>query len=205
MASEVGICNMAASHIGEDGVVVSIQPADGSVLAGHCARFYAIARDDMLELFQWAFAAKRQTLAPLVNDTTEWSFKFATPSDCLKARRLIPLGATTDHKGVDYLIEGDALYTDEETPTLLYTKRVTDTTKFTTLFTSAVSYKLASYISGPIVKKPTVTKTLLDMALQIGSMGAANEANANSQETHDSPAPWMAARGVTMREDQPSE
>jgi hypothetical protein len=46
MASAVDIANTALSHIGADAVVTSLSPLDGSVEAGHCARFLPSARQD---------------------------------------------------------------------------------------------------------------------------------------------------------------
>lgn len=186
---------MALSHIGEDGVIVAISPPDGSANAGHCARFYGIARNDILEMFEWSFATKRSTLAEVTNDSTAWAYKFATPADCLKARKLLPEGATQEHKGIDYEIESGFLYCNDAVPTLVYTKLVTDTTKFTSMFTSAVSYKLASYIAGPIVKKATVVNAMLGIAISAASKAATLDANASSSQVHDSPAEWMARRG----------
>lgn len=195
MASEVTISNMALSHLGQVETVVSLSPPN-DVNAGRCARFYASARDEMLEAFNWSFAAKRATLANVTLDTTAWGFKFAMPSDCLKARKLLPYGATDDSTGIQYLIEGDFLYCNNENPTLLYTKRVTDTTKFTPMFTSSVSYRLSSFIAGPIVKKMDVVQKMLQMAMSIGASGASLNANTTDQENSDFIPEALASRGM---------
>jgi len=201
MASEVGICNMALAHIGEDGVVVAISPPDGSAEAGHCARFFSIARSEALEMHSWAFAAKRAVLAALTNDSAAWGFKFALPSDCVRPRKVLPYGAYDEAKGLDYYVEGTSLYCNDEAPTLIYTKSVTDTTKYTSGFTSCFSYLLASYIAGPITKKTATVQGLRNMAMSVASAAAAADANAGASETHSSPAGWMVARGgVTQAE-----
>jgi len=199
MASEVGICNMALAHIGEDGVVVSIAPPDGSTEAGHCARFFGIARSEALEMQNWAFAAKRAVLAQLTNDSTAWGFKFALPSDCIKARKVLPYGAYDETKSMKYEVEGTSLYCNDEAPTLIYTRAVTDTTKYTSGFTSCFSYLLSSYIAGPITKKAATVQALRNMAISVGAAAAATDANASSSETHNAPAGWMTARGGTGR------
>ena len=56
MASVVDICNLALAHIGDDATVSSIDPPEGSAQAEHCKRFYAIARDTMLQMHNWNFA-----------------------------------------------------------------------------------------------------------------------------------------------------
>ena len=73
MASVADICNVALSHIGDEGVVVSIDPADGSSQAGHCKRFYPIARKAMIEMGAWNFALKRVEMAEVANTSSVWT------------------------------------------------------------------------------------------------------------------------------------
>lgn len=156
MASEVDICNLALSHFGQAADINSIDPPDGSVEAGHASTFYPIARDEILEQGDFSFARKRTTLAELTNDRADWTYKYALPADCLKPR--VVLLAGYDHSltdGQPFEIEGDSLYTDAEDAVLVYTYRLTDPTKFSPLFTTAVSWRLASYMVGPITKDPT--------------------------------------------------
>ena len=59
MASDVEICNLALSHLGDTATVASIDPPEGSAQAEHCARFYPIARDALLEKHDWSWATRR--------------------------------------------------------------------------------------------------------------------------------------------------
>ena len=63
MASEVDICNLALSHLGDNATVASIDPPEGSAQAEHCSRFYPIARDTLLEMHNWNFSTRRAVLA----------------------------------------------------------------------------------------------------------------------------------------------
>ena len=69
MASEVDICNLALGHLGDNATVSSISPPEGSAQAEHCARFYPLARDALLEMGYWNFAMRRVALAQL---TMNW-------------------------------------------------------------------------------------------------------------------------------------
>ena len=156
MATETDISNLALSHFGQDASIDSIDPPDGSVEAEHAQRFLPIARDEILEAFPWSFAKRRATLAELVNDRDDWAYRYAVPTGCIKPRTVLP--ATYDNEeteGVSFDWQGDSLYTDEPDATLVYTARVTDPTKWTPLFTTSLSWRLSSYMSGPIVKDPT--------------------------------------------------
>lgn len=200
MASVVQLCNMALSHIGSAARVTSLSPPDGSVEAGLCFTFYELARTELLEPGNWRFALKRADLASVTNDSTQWAYAYALPSDCMRALRVFPAGdpatvfddttaafVANDQGSARFDLEGDVLRTNVDDATLLYTRDVTDTTKFTPSFTSALSYLLASYLAGPVVKGNEGAKlgdSMRQRALSIASMSATASANA-SHATHD--------------------
>lgn len=156
MASDVAICNLALSHFGQEANISSINPPDGSGEAGLCEQFYALARNELLEEFDWTFARKRDTLAQVTNDREDFGYKYALPADYLIARRLLADGYADDINDAEvFEIEGQFAYSDAQPVTLVYTKLLTDTTRFSAAFTVALSYRVAAYISGPIVKDPT--------------------------------------------------
>ena len=95
MASEVDICNLALARLGDNATVASIDPPEGSAQAEHCARFYAIARDSLLEMHAWKFATRRVQLAKLTVPSWDWSFAYAEPTGALQtAGRARPLRRT---------------------------------------------------------------------------------------------------------------
>lgn len=200
MASVVQICNMALSHIGSEARVSSISPPDGSVEAGHCAMFYDLARTELLEPGNWAFSLKRATLAEVTNPSTAWAYAYAKPSNCLRALRILrpSIGITaftqgphTDDRGTaPFDIEGDVIFTNEPDAVLVYVQDVTDSTKFPASFTSALSYLLASYLAGPIIKGNEgvrVGDAMRQRALALADMSATASANASSAESLPQP------------------
>lgn len=208
MASAVKICNMALSHVGSDARVSSIDPPDGSVEAGHCADFFDTARAELLEPGTWRFALKRADIAQTTNLSDAWAYAYALPSDCLRALRVLRAGAgltvfsderlpaPTDRDGADFDVEGETLYTNEAEATLLYVRDVTDTAKFTPSFTSALSYLLASYLAGPIVKGTEgarVSDAMRGRAMNLADVAATASANASSA-TQDSAPSIVSAR-----------
>ncbi len=157
MASIVDICNLALAHLGNKASVVAISPVDGSVEADYCARFYPIARDEIIELGDWAFARTRAVLAPLAtNPSAVWQYAYALPSDCIVPRRLVT-GETYQYEddSVNFEVEGTTLLTSLENATLIYTRPVEDPTKFSAGFVTALSYKLAAYLAGPVLRGET--------------------------------------------------
>lgn len=192
MASEVDICNLALSHFGEQANISSINPPDGSAQAEQAARFYPIARNELLEAHPWTFASKRIALAELSNDRTDWAYRYAIPSDCLKPRRVLPDGyADSENDGSPYEWEGTSLYTNEANATLVYTYLLTDTTKFSALMVVALSWRLAAYLAGPIVKDATgrIQATLGRNAdIKLGEARVSNANATRNRATHTSTA-----------------
>jgi hypothetical protein len=154
VASIVDICNLALSHLGNRASVVSISPVDGSVESDYCARFYQIARDEILEIGDWTFARTRAALVQLVtNPSSTWDYAYALPSDCLVPRRLVT-GETYNHEddSRDFSVEGSTLLTNLEDAELIYTRPIEDPTRFSPGFVIATSYKLAAYLAGPVLR-----------------------------------------------------
>lgn len=158
MASAVDICNLALSMLGNAARVSNIAPSDGSAEADLCVRFYPIARDVCLEAHSWGFATKRKALAALAGTPPDlWQYQYALPSDCLKPIAVLLSGSTDDTDAQDYAVEALAdgtkvLYTNVPDATLRYVAGITDTTRFTPLFVSALARLLSSYLAGPIIK-----------------------------------------------------
>lgn len=204
MASDVQICNMALSHIGSEARVSSISPPDGSVEAGYCATFYDIARTEMLEPGNWAFALKRATLAQAVNPSSVWAYAYAKPADCLRPLRILrPSIAITvftqdlvlephtdDRDSAPFDVEGQLILTNQPDSVLVYVQDVVDSTRFPASFTSALSYLLASYIAGPVVKGRegvNLGDGMRERALAIASASANASANASSADSLPQP------------------
>lgn len=159
--SEVDICNLALSHLGDEAEVISITPPDGTIQAAHCGRFYPIARNTLLEMHQWTFATVRTSLALTVAAApSEWEYAYAMPSNVLKPLAVYLPTAAQDGRGEDYIVESDAsgnqvIYTNVEQAVFRYIRLAQDTTKFTAGFTTALARLLASYLAGPIIKGAT--------------------------------------------------
>lgn len=208
MASVVQICNMALSHIGSEARVSSIDPPDGSVEAGHCATFYDVARTEMLEPGAWRFSLARATLAQIANASTTWAYAYALPSTCLRPVRVLRAGAgltvfnqdrvfnPNDEDSADFTVEGQVLFTNEPEAVLVYVRDITDTAKFTPSFVSALSYLLAAYLAGPIVKGSEGMRmgdAMRDRARGMAGVAAASSANA-SVTSHDIHPTILAVR-----------
>ena len=209
MASDVDLCNAALSHLGARAQVAAISPPDGSVEAGYCARFYPIARREMIEASNWAFAKTRVALAEVANDSTIYEYAYALPADCITPLRVLqqryltmagllwPLGIYisdydwrrhddlfSERGSADFEVESGVLRTNEPEAVLLYKRDVTDTSKYTPTFGSALGMLLASYLAGPIIKGMDGAKVgaqWRDAASALAGAAATRDANAGHE------------------------
>lgn len=158
MASEVSICNIALSHLGDEATVTSIDPPEGSQQAEYCATFYPVALDAILEDHSWSFATKRRALTLHSEDPPEsWGYTYAFPGDAVRLRAVVAPDATDDTDSAEYIVEAlsdgtKVIYTNVEDAVARYTYRCTDTGKYTPSFVLALARRLAAFLAGPIIK-----------------------------------------------------
>ena len=201
MASEVDICNLALARLGDNATVASIDPPEGSAQAEHCARFYPVARDSLLEMHAWKFATRRVLLAQLTTDTWNWTYAYAEPTGVLKLLAVLPASASSDADTQEYEAESDAngaaiILTNQEGASLRFVARVTDTTKFSPLFVDALAWLLASYLAGPVLKGDAgaaMSKACLQSFLLAFSNAKVSDANQRKVRPEHTPA-WIAGR-----------
>lgn len=201
MASEIDVCNLALAHLGDDATVASIDPPEGSAQAEHCARFYPIARDTLLESHNWKFATRRATLAQLDVESFNWAFAYAEPNNALRIVSILPADAVITDEGEEFETVGDdagrsLIFTDLEDATAIYTTVVTDTTKFPPLFIDALARLLASYLAGPVLKgdvgkaEAKAQFQAFRMALNLAIVSDANQRKVKPEHSVE----WMTGR-----------
>lgn len=151
-ATDVAICNMALNQI-SNYEITSL--AGTSVEAVACNRYYAQARDVVLQSHPWSFAKKELTLTEdTTNDFSEWDYVYNYPSDCLAPREIY--SSTGENRDIEYevfnlsTLDTLKICTTEDDAILLYTAQVTDTTLFPPLFTQALVFYLAFLLVQPL-------------------------------------------------------
>lgn len=98
----LSICNRALLEIGAQAQISSFNEASNE--ANAASTLYAPTRDMLLRAAHWNFTRKQASLSQLkayqVNGTIQtgdaappvpWQYEYAYPSDCLKARYLVPI------------------------------------------------------------------------------------------------------------------
>ena len=161
--SQVQICNMALSNIGDKGTVTSINPPDGSRQATLCDQFYDLALNATLQRHAWDFSIRRTSPTSVAVDRTEWQNSYYLPKDFVGVLAVLPKSPTDDtsylgnRTSIEYSIDLDSkhvrrLYCNQADVVLRYHAKVVDTTQYTDLFVQALAWKLSSLLAGPLVK-----------------------------------------------------
>lgn len=203
MSSELDIANLALSNLGAQATVASINPPEASAEGVLCAQFYPMARDAVLQAFPWSFSTGRARLAPLTVEWDQWQYCYAKPQDALCIRAVMASDATGDSKDdrQPYTIETNAagqevILTNQPDAICLYTKGNINPSRFPPLVVIAMSWQLASMMSGPLIKGDAGSaeaKRCEQIASSWLSRAAANDANQRKVDLEFTPT-WIAQR-----------
>lgn len=142
--SEVSICNMALSELGERKRISSLDDLN-SEPARICDLHYAQVRDSLLEAFTFNFASKAAELSKSadVDPIGEYSGIFELPTDCLRVVKMFETNS-------DYEIKGRQLFTHDGAVKIKYISKETNPVKFSKLFVEALIKKLAARMADSI-------------------------------------------------------
>lgn len=156
----IKISNLAIGLVGGS-LITSF--SDPSVEAEQCGLFYDTARRICLEGRDWTFAATTRRLAP---DSTaissEYSFSFPLPSDCLVVRVVSSSADLSIPE--EYQRQSNRIMADAATVYVKYTRDVTDSNQFSAGFATAVAHKLAEFISPAVTGDKALKRTLMQEA-----------------------------------------
>lgn len=169
------ICNVALSKLGETKFIDSLTANTNNARVANL--LYEPSRDALLEMVPWPFAERNVVLGELFNATDDstnvllansgWGYVYALPTDCLCPRYIetgLPNPAEDQKipfKLRDSASNGVVLLTNEEDAELVYTRKVTETGKFSPLFVEALAWKLAYEFTFAIPVKPGVAERMM--------------------------------------------
>lgn len=210
--SDAKICNWALAHCGIQQQITALN--DASPMARMCALFYADTRDGLLREWPWPFATAYATLSQLASTPNlEWGYSYSLPSDCVRARYLIPnsgvapsvLGGPINVPGawmqgwqyplpvdqwqIPYALgtspAGPILLTDEQVANLVYTAQVTNAAFFDVLFGEALAYMLATKLCMPL----TISEARSEKIATAAGAAVMKAKNASQNEVNSRPNP----------------
>lgn len=184
MASEVSICNVGLTRLGENTIVSLTEDSKAGRL---CNQVYGELRDQLLREYFWQFAITRvQLAASATAPVYYWTYRYPLPADCL---RLIK----PDIHDYPYKVEGGAIVTNESTVKIKYIAQITDPNKFDVHFRDALSFLLAWELAIPLTdndKRANDMESRYRRALSRARIMGAMEQSPDTIETET----WLKAR-----------
>ena len=160
--TETSICNQALGRIGALRIKGNVETED-SVHAIQCRLHYEQTRDSPIRSYTWRFASGRETLSQ--DDSTpdfEWDFQYPLPDDFMAMKSIFE-GRFSRINFRNIALEGDLLLTNEDTMEIRYIKKVTDVSKFDSLFVKVLVLLLADVLLGPLAGgDPRIQKKIDD-------------------------------------------
>ncbi len=162
------------------------------------------------------------TFMPGTQVPTPWKYVYQAPTDMIRARAILDPTITNENstqvpmamnwpqsigsmQGLytpqEFEIETDdegrvLILTNQQNAVLRYTALVTDPNKFSPLFTATLSYVLASYLAGAIIKgQEGIAVAQQMMATATGMLGEAESSDTNQRRLQVvQSVPWMVNR-----------
>lgn len=180
--SDVNICNEALARCAITTFISS--PSDATKQAQVCNVFYYNTREKMLKAHDWNFASARVALSDLGDPPTNWIYKYAYPTDCVKVRNIIVEGDRMPAAAYRYpfqIAEDNGvkvILCDVENAEIEYTKRITDVSLYTTEFIDVFAWALAAEIMMPLTadyNRFKVAQQMLNTTMSIAKGMNSNE------------------------------
>ncbi len=200
MASDVDICNVALARIGMSTINAL---SEDNRAARLCQALYPGCVEELARAHAWTFTKKTAALAVHgIAPTAGWSYRYALPSDLVRALKLTIDGRERGTPGELYTLEmlpdGSAktLLTDASPAYLRYTYPNTNPLHFDPLFRSALSYRLALDLTVLLTDNAAQARETMRGELAI-ALGQARATDANeTNEFEESEPASIAARGT---------
>ena len=174
MASEISICNQAISWLGGN-LIISL--ADGTTEANLCAANYEHLRDAVMEEGKWTFATRRiQLVETAENPTFGYENSYQIPPDVLS---IIFATQYQDNKNdtgeLDWRREEDQILCDADQIFVKCIIRITDPSKFSSMFNQALAARIAADIATALTESTVKEQSMWDKYFALVGAGLASD------------------------------
>lgn len=209
MVAVLSIWNLALSHLGDKAGLSSASAPYASRNAELCGMYWPLARQLAISKTKPSWSRKRITLA-LVDlgeyQPSQWAYTYTKPADALKVTGIYAADGGYDEDSKTAVFEeaseASVIYTNVETAVGRYICDVEDSSKYHPEFATGVSWLLAAYLAGPIVKGSEGMKLAEAFEKKAWAyFGLSETEDANQSQRRDvfsddsMRPPWIQARG----------
>ena len=167
MATEIQIAKLALQHVGDRFDISSL--TESSTEAEQVNLIFADVRDAMLRQHPWNFAKKFTSPAALDGTPPSlWTFMYLYPNDALRILGITnPLGR--EQPPIKFEIGRNSsdkrcVFTDEESPEIIYIAQITNTEEYDPEFSLAFSFGLAARLAMPLTGDRGIATELQTLA-----------------------------------------
>ena len=188
MASEVDICNIALSNLGERPITAR---NDQNQRARACDNRFDDVRDLVLRSHVWNCALKREQLTSSATAPV-WGYDVAYPKPA-KMLRLI----SVKENEYPFKIEGENIVTNSTSLNILYIEQVTDTAKYDALLIQAIALRLATEIAQDITGKTQLKEALMRKYREVMSEARSADAAEGTPQKIESDL-WLESRYTSI-------
>lgn len=197
------VCKQALAALGTDSTIEALTEVSPEARA--CNLYYETARDLVFSAAPWTSLTGYSRLATkAIRDDAEdwvqadpppgWLYSFSWPSDCLRPRHLASYARFLPSLARD---DNLILATNEETPILVYTRRLTRVDLWGVDLMTAVSHTLAAMIAKSLTGKDADLQNMYQLANERVLQARVNYANTVHTQLESMPD-WITARGGSI-------
>jgi len=190
--SPTEICNVGLGMVGAQRLT-NINTDEGTN-ARLCQSFYSPSVDEILCMANWSRAKHTKIItADAAYDYTDYThklhYKYNLPSNpyCLLVRAV-------NNNLYDWKPEGRAIYTNQDSCEMVYTKRITDVNEFDPLLMEAISVQIAIKLTFPLQQENRLRLELIEYLKQV-VLPDAEKANASEGYVKKGKHSWQSAGG----------
>lgn len=153
--SQVSICNVALSKIGDESI---LSLDDDTKAARYCKLLYDEQRKFVLRSYPWRFALNRYVLAPLRDKPLfGYEYQFSLPADCLRVWEVI--GNSRDNP---FQVENGRILYNQSVLKFIGISDVSDPSLFDAMFSEALSLRLASQLAFPLTADKALSREMTE-------------------------------------------
>lgn len=188
------IANLALARLGNTTIS---DITEDSETARACLVLYDQTRREVLRSHRWNFATKRAALSELADAPAfGWEHQFELPSDAI---RILEVGESEhgDTLSERFVIEGQALLTDQDSVNLVYVYDCQNPELFDPLFVEALAVKMAVKLSTTLAGASSLAERLMvEYDRMIGPLARRIDANEGRRRKGliDRGSPFVQAR-----------
>lgn len=161
MSSVVELCNLALARIGQDPNLTSVSVSGATVEETLCAQFYPIARDKILNTYDFTFMRVRDKLSEIYTyPHPPYHLTYAYPADCAYIKVVYegrPNCVPNPEKfEVENTVEGQMIICTDVVNAWAEYQKLPDTVKhIPPLVENAIVWQLAGELAGAMIKSTT--------------------------------------------------